>query len=507
MTFAERYCASCGAANPPDAAVCFACRLSLKITAALHDGDDVQALPLLQQRYRILAQVGKGGFSAVYRAEDTHYANHPVAIKAITLSGLKPSEVIEATEAFNREVLLLSGLKHPNLPQIYAHFSTAECWYLVMDFIEGTTLEKHLEKIPGGQIPLGEVFEIGLLLCDVLAYLHSRQPTIVFRDLKPANIMVTSGGRVCLIDFGIARHFKPGQAKDTLPFGSPGYAAPEQYGKAQSTPRTDIYGLGVTLHQLISGDDPSQTPFRFASLALADDPTLADLERLIMRMVEMDMERRPATVEEVRQDLERIARAWGTRHNYGLSARTAYQGNGATPSPTFTGKSSSFIGKGTGAATTAHGMSMNQLSYAPQSNTSFGLPPPSFTTGAGSYSNAYYTPPGTRRWNGMAVASLALGILSIFAPFFLCASSSLLSNAYYGGASRFLFILPLFVFMVVPSICAVIFGHIGKRRAITIPGLLGSKDIASTGMVIGYIFSSIYLGFFCILVMIFTSFR
>ena len=506
MTFAECYCANCGAANPPDAAVCFACQLSLKTTVALHDGDEAQSLPLLQQRYRILAQVGKGGFSAVYRAEDTLYANHPVAIKAITLSGLKPSEVIEATEAFNREVLLLSDLKHPNLPQIYAHFSTAECWYLVMDFIEGTTLEKHLERMPGGQLPLGEVFEIGLLLCDVLAYLHSRQPAIVFRDLKPANIMFTPGGRVCLIDFGIARHFKPGQAKDTLPFGSPGYAAPEQYGKAQSTPRTDIYGLGVTLHQLISGDDPSQAPFRFASLALADDPTLAALETLIMRMVEMDMEKRPATVEEVRQELERIARAWATRHSYGLFARTAYQGKGATPSPTFAGKSSSFIGTGTGTTATAHGMGMHQLSYPPQSNTSF-APHPSFTMGTGSYSNAYYAPPGTRRWNGMAVASLILGILSIFSPFFLCTSSSLWSGYNYDGSSHFLFLLPLFIFMIVPSICAVIFGHIGKRRAITIPGLLGSKDIASTGMVIGYIFSSIYLGFLCILLTIFTSFR
>ena len=503
MTLAERYCASCGAANPLDAVVCFACKLSLKTTVALYDESDAHLL--LQQRYRILSQVGKGGFSAVYRAEDTHYANHPVAIKAITLSGLKTSEVIEATEAFNREILLLSGLKHPNLPQIYAHFSTAECWYLVMDFIEGTTLEKHLETMPGGQLPLGEVFEIGLLLCNVLAFLHSRQPTIIFRDLKPANIMFTPGGRVCLIDFGIARHFKPGQAKDTLPFGSPGYAAPEQYGKAQSTTRTDIYGLGVLLHQLISGDDPSQTPFRFSPLSLSDDPILAKLETLIMRMVEMDMEKRPATIGEVQQELERIARAWATRHTYGLSASMAYQGGyGATQSPAFAGKSSSFIG--TGAATMAHGMSMNQLSYAPQSNTSFG-PPPSFTMGTGNYTNAYYAPPGTKRWNGMAVASLSFGILSIFLPIFLCMGSSLLSTDYGYGGPHFLFLIPLFILMIVPPICAVVFGHIGKYRAKTVPGLLSSKDISSTGIVIGYIFGSIYLGFLCIILTLLTTYR
>src|SRR5437763_5963833 len=119
--------------------------------------------------------------------------------------------------------------------------------------------------------------EIGLLLCSVLEYLHTRQPPVIFRDLKPANVMLTTSGRVDLIDFGIARHFKPGRAKDTMPFGSPGYAAPEQYGKAQTTPRTDIYSLGVILHQLLTGDDPSLTPFCFAPLQFEDQPALAGL--------------------------------------------------------------------------------------------------------------------------------------------------------------------------------------------------------------------------------------
>src|SRR5947209_10107904 len=131
MISSERYCVSCGAANPPEAETCFACGLSLKITAPLlEDAADKNNQHLLQQRYRILAQVGKGGFSAVYKAVDTLFDDHPVAIKAITLSGLKPHEMIEATEAFNREVMVLSGLNHPNLPRIYNHFSDTECWYL-----------------------------------------------------------------------------------------------------------------------------------------------------------------------------------------------------------------------------------------------------------------------------------------------------------------------------------------------------------------------------------------
>lgn len=504
MVFSERYCASCGAANTPEAEVCFACGLSFKITAALYGEGNEQHL--LQQRYRILTQVGKGGFSAVFRALDTHYANHPVAIKAITLNGLRPSEVIEATEAFNREILLLSGLKHPNLPRIHAHFSTAECWYLVMDFIEGNTLEKHLETMPAGCLPLGEVFEVGLLLCNVLEYLHSRQPAIIYRDLKPANIMVTPGGRIALIDFGIARYYKLGQAKDTLPFGSPGYAAPEQYGKAQSTTRTDIYGLGVTLHQLLSGNDPSLTPFHFAPFAPAtEEPMLTELEALIMRMIAIDALQRPANIGEVKQELQRIADAWLSQQRYGLSARTAYPGYSAAMhalSSSLPGTLSTPSSSATGMASVAGRMGMSQMSFATQPTMGFG---PNATQGGSA--NAYWGATQSKRWNGLAIASLIFGILSIIVPFFFCVSSSSLSIFYFSqDDAHFWVLLPMFL-MLVPSICAIIFGHSGKRRANTIPALSWSRDIAATGMVMGYIFGSIYLGFFCILFTIFMSYR
>ena len=118
-----------------------------------------------------------------------------------------------------------------------------------MDFIAGETLEDYQSKAPNKRLLLSEVLDIGLQLCIVLDYLHSQQPPIVFRDLKPANIIRTPTGKIYLIDFGIARYFKPGQAKDTVALGSLGYAAPEQYGKAQTTPRADIYSLGAVLHQ------------------------------------------------------------------------------------------------------------------------------------------------------------------------------------------------------------------------------------------------------------------
>ena len=262
---------------------------------------------LLKQRYRILEQVGRGGFAAVYKAEDTGLRGRLVAVKEMSQSRLTPEETVEAAEAFKGEALLLAGLRHPNLPRIYDHFRDGGRWYLVMDFIEGETLEEYLAVHNGGRLPIAEALACGIQLCTVLDYLHTRQPLIIFRDLKPANVMRTPEGHLYLIDFGIARHFKPGQARDTIPFGSPGYAAPEQYGRGQTTPRADLYSLGVTLHQLLSGYDPSQTPFRLPPLPRMEAPHLLDLELLITQLLEMDEERRPPNAALVGQELQRIA--------------------------------------------------------------------------------------------------------------------------------------------------------------------------------------------------------
>jgi WD40 repeat protein len=304
------FCDSCGAANRPQAVFCYACGQPLQTQGGKNSSQTTGLLVfnhLLKQRYRILSQVGKGGFGAVYKAADLQFGNRQVAIKEMSQSSLSSQELIEATGAFKREALLLAGLTHPNLPRIYEQFTDVGRWYLVMDFIEGETLEEYLGKIKGGKLPVEKVLEIGVQLCMVLEYLHMRQPPIIFRDLKPANVMLTVHGHIYLIDFGIARHFKPGQARDTTALGSTGYAAPEQYGKAQTTPRADIYALGVTLHQLVSGNDPSDTPFQFASLQLLGQPILSRLEKLIMQMLEMDASKRPANIAAVKQELQSIA--------------------------------------------------------------------------------------------------------------------------------------------------------------------------------------------------------
>src|SRR5437660_4956694 len=305
------FCDTCGAANRAQAAFCAACGRPLHNAAMGTISRTLTGLltqqHILKQRYRILSQIGKGGFGAVYKAADTQFGNRLLAIKEMSQSNLNSRELVEATQSFKHEAFLLAGLTHPNLPRIYEQFSEAGRWYLVMDYIEGETLEEYAAKVPLGYLPFNEALAIGIQLCTVLDYLHTRFPPIIFRDLKPANVMRTPNGHLYLIDFGIARHFKPGQTADTIALGSPGYAAREQYSKAQAqtTPRSDIYSLGATLHQLLTGDDPSLMPFQFAPLQR--QPVSAGLETPIMQMVELDARDRPSSMSYIKQELQRFA--------------------------------------------------------------------------------------------------------------------------------------------------------------------------------------------------------
>jgi len=307
---ANFFCDTCGAANRVQARFCVACGRALQTSGNVTISHTLTGLlgqqHLLKQRYRILAQLGKGGFGAVYKAADTQFGNRLLAIKEMSQSSLTQRELHEATESFKREALLLAGLTHPNLPRIYEQFHDGGRWYLVMDYIEGEALEVVLDT-SGGKLAIERVLSIGMQLCAVLDYLHTRQPSIIFRDLKPANVMLTRDGHIFLIDFGIARHFKPGQAKDTAALGSSGYAAPEQYGKMQTTARADLYALGATLHQMITGNDPADAPFHFAPLQLMGHPALKALAVLVMQMVEVDISKRPTSADEVRQRLFTIA--------------------------------------------------------------------------------------------------------------------------------------------------------------------------------------------------------
>src|SRR5712691_11423015 len=331
MTTEELFCDNCGAANPSTARFCQQCAASLPIT---YITGTLAGQILLAGRYQLIRRIGQGGFGAVYKAADTKFNNRPVAIKEMSKAGLPPARVQEAEETFRHEANLLADLIHPNLPRIYEHFTENERSYLVMDFIEGKTIEEYLEQIGGGPLPVDQVIAWAEEFCDVLSYLHSHQPPIVFRDLKPANVMISESGHIFLIDFGIARIFKPGQSHDTVALGSPGYAAPEQYGKAQSTPRSDLYSLGALLHSLLTGLDPSERPFFFRPASQINPSVPSRLEALLQQMLEMDAEKRPRSAQDILQVLHSIDTkqqpkdAWtvgpNTSGSYNISSRADF---------------------------------------------------------------------------------------------------------------------------------------------------------------------------------------
>src|SRR5215467_12157199 len=317
---AALFCDQCGAALPAQATFCAVCRYSFGAASPAPPVPVVRASLqpslaalagalrpgiLFTQRYRILDKVGEGGFGVTYKAEDLDHHRWLVAIKQINLSLLTPQQMIEVTDTFNREVGYLSRLRHDNLPRIYDYFTDPGHWYIVMDYIAGETLEDKLKKARRGRFSTQKVFDIGMALCDVLGYLHAQRPPIIFRDVKPENIMLTKTGRLYLIDFGIARHYAPGQTRDTAPLGSPAYAAPEQFGKAQTTAQTDVYGLGATLQTLLTGKDPLE-------IAVSGEKQGRKIKRRIPRklrplleqMLERDASKRPQSMDEVKQSLQ-----------------------------------------------------------------------------------------------------------------------------------------------------------------------------------------------------------
>lgn len=261
---------------------------------------------VLQNRYRIVRQVGGGGMGIVYLAEDLRLPGRRCAVKEMSPALLSPQDRPWAVQAFQQEAHLLASLSHPNLAAVTDFFQEGENWYLVMEFVEGETLARRLERSPRHRLPLQEALPIIRQLCDVLEYLHAHKPPVIFRDLKPSNIMLTPEGRVKLIDFGIARFFKPGQRQDTVNLGTPGYAAPEQYGGlGQSDPRTDIYSLGVLLHQMVTGYDPAAAavPFPLPPPRSIMPNIPPDVERVIQRAIQIQPDARYPDVRALQADL------------------------------------------------------------------------------------------------------------------------------------------------------------------------------------------------------------
>lgn len=204
---------------------------------------------LLHKRYRIVEILGQGGMGSVYRAVDENLGVD-VAVKENLFT------TDEYARQFRLEAVILANLRHPNLPRVTDHFVIGDQGqYLVMDYIEGEDLRQRMER--QGNITEDEAILLGAAMCDALAYLHTRKPPILHRDLKPGNVKITPDGHIFLVDFGLAKVLHGSQATTTGARAmTPGYSPPEQYGTARTDPRTDIYSLGATLYAALSGIIP-----------------------------------------------------------------------------------------------------------------------------------------------------------------------------------------------------------------------------------------------------------
>ena len=259
---------------------------------------------ILQGRYRIDRQIGGGGMGTVYLAEDTRLAGHQCALKEMSPAQLPAQDRNWAITAFRQEAQMLANMNHPGLIHVTDYFPEFGNWYLVMDFVQGQTLEDRLQQMPRG-LPSNVALSYVTQLLNVLDYLHNQTPPVIFRDLKPANVMVTTGDEIKLIDFGIARFFKPGQAHNTVNLGTPGYASPEHGGQGQTDARSDIYSLGVLLHQLTTGYDPvsAANPFQLPAARSLNPNVPPVVETAIQRATQLSPTQRFQTIAEFRQAL------------------------------------------------------------------------------------------------------------------------------------------------------------------------------------------------------------
>ncbi len=293
---------------------------------------------VLQERYEVLGILGLGGMSAVYQGRDRRFPNviKLCAIKEMKSHSLDPQMRAVAIQNFEREANILATLNHPAIPKVYDYFSEEARSYLVMEFIEGRDLEAIITDT-SGNIPQEQVLDWALQICDVLAFLHDHNPPIIFRDMKPSNIMLDKHGRLRLIDFGIAKNFQPGQ-KGTM-IGTEGYSPPEQY-RGVADQRTDVYALGATLHHLLTKQDPRvEPPFSFNErpIAAANSNVAPEFVQIIMHALEYEPDRRFNSALEMKRNLLalRPAEARSSGMSIGASILSDQKGSDITPLWTF----------------------------------------------------------------------------------------------------------------------------------------------------------------------------
>jgi serine/threonine-protein kinase len=310
-----------GASPPPDLGrrtgdlpsrqMAYTGRTSGSSSSGRRSASQLEPGTVLYSRYEIVKRIGGGGMGAVYYAKDKH---------------IDESQQEKAVADFRRESMLLASLEHPSIPTIYDYFydDAASRFYLVMKYISGGDCLARLRKAPMNRLDELTVAEWGQQAADVLEYLHNQRPPIIYRDLKPANLMIDgNSSRIMLIDFGIARWVAP-QEKGVTAVGTMGYAPPELFsGKAE--PRTDIYGLGATMFHLLTGSDPQDNPLLIFDFTKNPTPRQInpaisnEMEWILMRAVEYEPERRFRSAAEMRDTLvQHIERLRAGAVTYGV---------------------------------------------------------------------------------------------------------------------------------------------------------------------------------------------
>ena len=284
---------------------------------------------ILNGRYEIVRKIGGGGMGAVYLASDNNLGGVLRAVKEMVQSHIEEEQQEKAINDFKRESMILSTLDHPSIPTIYDYFYDADegRFYLVMKYISGGDLASRLRSAPEGKIDEKSITQWAIQITDVLDYLHCQPSTIVYRDLKPSNIMIDGNtGRIMLIDFGIARSISQKEEKGVTAVGTMGYAPPELF-SGNVEPRSDIYSLGSTIFHLLTGADPQSNPLLIFDFQKNPRPRqinsqLSDqIERIIMRSVEYNSDARFANAAEMKSVLEEhLANLSAGNVTYGVSA-------------------------------------------------------------------------------------------------------------------------------------------------------------------------------------------
>jgi serine/threonine protein kinase len=268
---------------------------------------------ILSNRYAIQEVIGLGGMGSVYLAKDLHFptAEKKVAVKEMINSAPDPLVRQTIIRNFEREANILVTLSHPSIPQIFDYFTHEQRSYLVLEYIHGKDLEEYLQDSKGF-IDESQVVAWAIELCDVLQYLHTYQPDpIIFRDMKPSNVMIDNQKHIFLIDFGIAKTFRAGQ-KGTM-IGTEGYSPPEQY-RGEATPLADIYSMGATLHHLLTKHDPRlEAPFTFSERPIRKlNPLVTpEIEAVINTALQYDPQDRFPTAQAMKEALLMAAKKTG----------------------------------------------------------------------------------------------------------------------------------------------------------------------------------------------------